>query len=110
MRDDLKNKSTSEIKKILEDKNKLEDATADEKFDKGKVYYGKVKNSGEDITIPPADSNGKTIIEAKVQNADTGDYEKKIIKIDQTSLKKKVNITHKTDVENIIKKKASSND
>jgi hypothetical protein len=110
VRDDLKNKSTPEIKKILEDENKLEDATADEKFDKGKVYYGKVKNSGEDITIPPADSNGKTIIEAKVQNADTGDYEKKIIKIDQTSLKKKVNITHKTDVENIIKKKASSND
>lgn len=110
VRDDLKNKSTSEIKKILEDENKLENVTANEKFDKGKVYYGKVKNSGEDITIPPADSNGETIIEAKVQNADTGDYEKKIIKIDQTSLKKKVNITHKTDVENIIKKKASSND
>ncbi len=103
VREDLVNKSASEIEKTLEKENKLENASNDTKFEKDRVYIGTVKGTSKNIMLPPPDKNGQTTIEVELPNIQTGKNEKKIIQTDMKTLKDKVDFKSKTNVMNLKK-------
>lgn len=110
IREDLKNEPASEIEKTLKQENKLEDATNDNVLEKNKVYIGKDKKTNKKIILPPADNDGNTIIEAKVQNQNTGETEKKILKLKMADIKKVIDIETKATVNSIRKQRSSDDD
>ena len=108
VKDDLKNKSASEIEQTMQKENKLEDASNDKKLEPNKVYFVQDKSTGKKTILPPTNKDGKTIIEVELPNSNTGEKEKKIIQVDMKELKPKVNIESRTDKKNLMKKERSN--
>jgi len=110
IREDLKNEPAIEIKRILKQENKLEDATQDNTFEKNKAYLGTIKETGENIILPPADKDGNTVVEVIVENTNTGKNEKKILKLNKPEIEKIIKIETKTETKSLRKLRNNDDD